>query len=122
MSLIQDLREGNICLRNDGTIAQLEMVIRTVFPEDDTNLVPFWKYLYFGMNPKYSKCYGFSDTASYFGNVHAIPVQSFVNEIARERQLVITTDSLEKAIRDIKFRANEIGLDIEIIFKQREKR
>ncbi len=121
MSLIQDLRDGKICLRNDGSIAQLEMVIITAFPNDERNLVPYWRYLYFGRHPLIDKSYGWDDSNVFFGNVHAIPVQSFVDEIAKERQLVITTDSLEKAIKDVKFRANEIGLDVEIIFKQKRR-
>lgn len=121
MGLIQDLRDGKICVRNDGTIAQLEMVIRTAFPKDERNLVPYWRYLYFGRHPLIDKSYAWSDTSSFFG-VNSASVQSFVDEIARERQIVHTNDSLEKAIKEIKFRANEIGLDVEIIFKQRKKR
>ena len=122
MSLIQDLRDGNVCLRNDGTPTQLEMVIRKAFPEDQRNVIPYWRHLYFGRHPLIDKSYGWADDSSFFGNVPCLRVQSFVDQIARDNGVVIASDSLDLEIRDLKFRANEIGLDVQIVFRQRDKR
>ena len=122
MSLIQDLKDGKVCLRNDGTPAQLEMVIKKAFPQDGRNVIPYWRYLYWGKHPLIYNSYGWSDDSSFFGGVPCIRIQSFVDQIARDNKIVISNDSLEKAIRDLKFRANEIGLDVQIVFRQREKR
>jgi hypothetical protein len=117
---LKDLREGKVCLRNDGTPAMLERVLHYVFPEDTSSPIPNWKYLYFGKSKHSDTHWVYSDSTEYFG-VRCLPVQHFIDEIAREKQLVYTTDSLQKAIKDLKFRALEIGLDVEILFKPRER-
>ena len=68
MNLIQDLRDGKICLRNDGTPTQLEMVIKKAFPQDGRNVIPYWRYLYWGKHPLIYNSYGWSDDSSFSAN------------------------------------------------------
>lgn len=117
MYTLEDFKAGKVAIRNDGTLEQLEMVLRYVFPQDKTPIRPYWKYLYFTSLGNNWNC---ADATR--DDMPCQRIQSFVNQIAEKRQIAIINSSIEKLISDLREKSNQIGLDCEVIFKQKQNR
>jgi hypothetical protein len=116
---IEDLRNGKVALRNDGTLQQLEEILRFAFPQDSVPIRPHYQYLYFFADEHEGK-WACTDSLAKT-KIPCQQIQLFINELAEHRQLVIVNESIERLIGDLKRKVSEIGLDVEFIFKHKNR-
>jgi hypothetical protein len=117
---IKDLSTGKCAVKNDGTIRQLEEVLKLAFPNDPTPIIPYWEHLFFSASNNNPNSWEYFDDALEFD----YPVQSvnnFLDSIYKQRHIVVLNDSLQKTITELNYYANEIGLDVEIIWKPKKR-
>lgn len=72
--LIKQLREGTIALRNDGTLEDLDKVLKYAFPNDKTEISGTYKYYY----KYYDKHYGYEWACDNKTNLPTYSVKEFL--------------------------------------------
>mgnify|MGYP006431339535 CR=1 FL=1 len=105
MYTIQDLREGRVAVKNDGTLQELQKVLRKAFPEDNTNI--------HGDSITYYKCNLFEKNwkpSSYITNL--LPVQSvkdFLQESGYPKVMWVRQNSFGYWHKRVVVGENKIG-------------
>ena len=95
--LIKPLREGTIALKNDGTLEELNKVLRYAFPNDDSVSRGFTEYYFVSENKNYWSLFHTTDLSSCSVKEFLKPENEYPKVMKVSMSPIKTKEQFEKA-------------------------